>query len=229
MRSLILIAGLFLFTFTGNLDAEAETISYDLSDLSTSRKLYTDYVLTSLLPYQHNSYTINQNTLTIDCEYITNHLCNSLSQLDSIDPKLDFSKLTSTWLEFFLESRVNRGNDKIMLDDLADFSQLSQFSTWPSTIVQSRIKRSRRKIYRGTINTRKVSVAETLSSTGAVRETEVAIERIHKPGDYEFYTYNDGGQMVLESEFPAGIRPSPSTCVSCHLSRQGKANRFFKP
>ena len=59
-------------------------------------------------------------------------------------------------------------------------------------------------------------------------ETEVVLERIHIAGDFEFYTYNANGEMALESEFPAGLRPSPITCVSCHLNSEGKAARFIR-
>jgi hypothetical protein len=223
---LAMIGSITFFSHIG-FAGQGSFIKYDISDFSSSRVRYTNYILTSLTPYDQQSFWLTKDELTIDCQTITIELCQQLKAMTS-DESLDFNKLRDVWLINFLETRRNRGNHNIMFDSLADFAELSRFKEWGNVIVQSRVKQSRRRIYRGLINNRKISVSETLGRDGQVRETEVVLERIHITGDFEFYTYNKMGEMALESEFPVGFRPSPVTCVSCHLNSQGKAARFIR-
>lgn len=221
----------YLLCFLGSLFFSslslAETLSYSLSGVTNGRRNYINYVFTSLLPYSKNHHSIVGDQLKLKCSGLSSDLCDEFKLIGGPGSSLDFLKLKEMWINNFLETRKHRGNEKIMLDRLSDFEKVIRFRKWPSTIVNSRIKRGQRKIYRGILNSRKISVAESLDARGSVRETEVAFERIHRKGDYEFYTYDIQGKMVLESEFPAGKRPSPSTCVSCHLNQQGRAIRFL--
>jgi hypothetical protein len=223
---LVMMGSIVFFSQIG-FATQSSLLKYDISAFSSTKVRYTNYILNSLTPYDRESFSITRNELTIDCETITTKLCQQFKGVASYG-RLDFSKLRDVWLINFLATRKNRGNHKIMFDRLADFAEMSRFKEWGNEIVQSGVKQARRRIYRGLIDNRRASVSETLGENGRVRETEVVLERIHIAGDFEFYTYNANGEMALESEFPAGLRPSPITCVSCHLNSEGKAARFIR-
>ena len=205
---------------------QARTLEYGLEGISDSLRLSVNYIMQSLLPFEGEHFVLNER-LSIDCAGITESLCSDLEQIGTARGQLDYGLLRQAWLANFLGTRGHRGNETIMTDSLEEFKQRSGFEGWTSTVIDSRVKRVRRRLSRGFIDQRRVSIAETLSDAGEVRETEVAIERIQQQGNFEFYTYNQYGSMVLESEFPAGMRPSPVVCVACHMNGSGAASRFI--
>lgn len=229
MLNYAVIPVLFIVSFlTGVPNGYGQSITYRTDHLNESRQLFINYIVTSLTPHASKNFTLKNGTLKIDCPDCSPNLLQAFESMGSDDGQLDFQRLNETWLAHFLETRHNRGNDQIMVDRLVDFQAHSQFKSWVTETVNSRVKRTKRRIYRGKINGRRTSVAETLDASGQVRETEIVIERIQEPGNFEFYTYDMGGTMVTESEFPAGTRPSPVVCVGCHMTRTGLADRFIQ-
>ena len=185
------------------------------------------FVFQSLLPYDQENFQIDGQTLSLECYEIPVELCDAFAQLNQESSTLNTRKLLSLWQNHFLETRVHRGNERIMLDTLHEFHDIVPYTTWASRVVNSRVKNGQRRIFRGFVQGRQMSVAETLGSQGEVREVEVAFERIHQPGNFEFYTYDGQGNMVLESEFPNGMREAPRACMGCHINRDGYTSRFI--
>lgn len=104
------------------------------------------------------------------------------------------------------------------------FTQLYPIGTWPREVIpRSGIKDLTRAIYSSPAGVfPRMHVAHThQSETGdlsrPVRETEIIIKRSNDPVDWDFFVYDRTGRLVAESEFRAGMRPSPGTCLGCHF------------
>ena len=204
-----------------------ETYRYDLGSLHPGHIRLAQYIVQSLMTDDSYRYNAKNHQLTLFCADLSRKLCDGIGGLDEANGVLSYPKLQKVWMDNFLETRKRRHNQHILKDQLADFATVVGYKSWPSFVVDSRIKRTDRRIYRGKVQNRAVSVAETEDSNGDIRETEIAIERFDEAGSLEFYTYDRAGKMALESDFPAGNRPSPAMCVRCHLTPLGKANRFI--
>ncbi len=224
----MIVRTLLLLLILSASPAKAEpTLRFSTADASPGVRLHTSYILRSLLPHSEEHFQLTGDELTIDCQRLAEELCTALAGIGGAQGELDFPTLRTVWLDWFLDTRESRGNHEILVDALEDFATITGYREWDSVTVDSRVKGEPRRIYRGSIHGRRISVAETLTETGEIRETEVAIERIDEAWNFEFYTYNVSGEMVLESEFPSGTRPSPVVCAACHMHRDGQAKRFI--
>jgi formate-dependent nitrite reductase cytochrome c552 subunit len=58
----------------------------------------------------------------------------------------------------------------------------------------------------------------------SILETEVVLQRADGSGHHDFFVYDIDGNLANSAKFPAGERPAPSTCMSCHYS--GKSGKF---
>ena len=206
-----------------------ERINLDLSGFSDGRVRYIKYVVDSLLPKDPVSYVLDsdRDQITIDCSHIDQGLCDSIKNCLDPQGQLIYTAFVQNWRNNYLQTRHHRRNHQIIVNRLDDFKNLTDFKSWPSQTLMSRIKKQNRRIYRGEFEGRKISVAETLDQHGAVRETELAIERFNEAGNYEFYVYSAQGGLILHSDFPNGQRLAPISCAACHMNSQGQTTRFF--
>ncbi|MEI6398624.1 MAG: hypothetical protein WCO71_07635 [Pseudomonadota bacterium] len=131
-----------------------------------------------------------------------------------------------SWLNTWsYPTRSIRHQDLLITNDLAGFRQSTNFRQWPKEIIErSAIKQKTRVIYRSPEGfSPATSVAECYDSetgdvTAALLETEIAIERLDGSGNADYYSYNPDGQLSSTSRFPAGERPVPDMCLSCHYN-----------
>ncbi len=149
---------------------------------------------------------------------------------------LDLAALRRVWQDHFLDLRPDLGYGTLMTEALATFEHNSRFKTWePDIIKRSDVKEKTRVIYRSPRGlSPRISVAQTHDSeTGdlnaPIRETEIAIERGDNSGDWDFFAYDEQGQLQPYSEFPMGRRPSPTICSGCHYDADsGTTSRIMR-
>jgi hypothetical protein len=209
-----------------------DIVKFDISEFSPGQKIFTKYYFQSILPWDFSSAKFDEDEISVNCDQLEDNLCEIISSFLGEAESADFGLGRKNWMENYLQTRENRGDHEIVPDTVSDFEALSKYKQWKLVTVQSRVKRAKRLLYQGELNGRKISVAETwseLEGREELREVELAVERKRHSNDWEFYAYNANGDLVLESEFPAGIRPAPLVCVSCHMSGQTKkASRFLQ-
>jgi hypothetical protein len=174
---------------------------------------------------------VTETKFTFDCETLSEKQCESIDAFTNDSLTLEFSAGRSHWMNQYLQTRPERGNVEIIPDTVKEFENISGYKSWPKEAVDSRVKGTVRVLYRGILDQRKVSVAETTfydNGEAHVREVEVAVESKRSADNYDFYAYDEQGKISLESEFPAGVRPSPLICVNCHMNgNTKKTDRFF--
>ncbi len=135
--------------------------------------------------------------------------------------------------EVFLETRHLRHTSFDLPERVEDFEALTQFRNWWGQVIfESRVKGLTRALYHSPGDFPvEISVAVTHESTSGDlsaprRETEVIIKRSPNTRDWDFYSYDESGQLQPHSEFRRGPAPSPSVCMSCHYE---PATRSFAP
>ena len=230
MRFLImitLIAGHFVSSDAYSYDKK---IRADISHLTDSQKIFLRYYTASLLPWNLQDFEVTASRFKLNCENLSRTQCDRFSGYFDQNNLLEFSRARSTWMSHYLETRIERGNHTIIPDSIENFARISAYKTWPNEEIDSMVKATVRVIYTGQLDDRHISVAETIADDGSqqIREIELAVESKREPGNFDFYVYQPDGNLVLESEFPAGSRPAPLICVSCHMDRQsGKTERFI--
>ena len=145
-----------------------------------------------------------------------------------------FKTLRGIWQRDAINLRTPLGYDWLS-DRASDLQHNIDYEQWNKHVIPvSRVKRLTRIIYRSPPGFEpQISVAVTKDSTtgdeGApTREIEVAVRRLDRSNDWDFYAYDADGQLQPYSEFPAGRRDAPTVCVSCHYdSRQGTVSRLL--
>jgi hypothetical protein len=170
----------------------------------------------------------------VPCEGQAPDLMTELAGTLAYDGTLDPRKLREIFEARYLNTIENRGQAGAIKPTVAEFKAVTRFEEWDQTIVEvSMVKRMTRRIFRSPEGFLPViSVAQTLETqTGdpaaPVRETEVGVKR-EGSEDWDFYAYDSAGKLSETSTFPAGERPSPRICISCHYDAGSRAvERFF--
>ena len=118
-------------------------------------------------------------------------------------------------------------------DTVAELEQLYSFSKWDLELIKnSSVKGTQRLIYRNRNSFPKISIAQTLSEKGStIRETEMIIPREDLSGQFDFYAYNEVGQLSNTSIFYSSKGKNisafvPYTCMSCHYN---SSDGVFQP
>lgn len=145
----------------------------------------------------------------------------------------DLNLLQNWWNTWSYALRNRRGHEKLITDQISGFEAQTGYKEWTSEVVAfSWVKHKTRVIYRSPVEKAFfISVSETRDSetgdvTAPLIETEIAVERNDGSGNVDFYSYNADGQLSTTSRFPAGERPTPGVCLSCHhSSSSGKFER----
>jgi hypothetical protein len=200
---------------------------------SSRTQIFTDltfYMLNGLSPDKSCSIT---GVLTVRCGQLYSGACQLLSAATT---QLDYEELRDFYQQHHLSTIHVRKHDDYIKNTLSAFTTATSYQNWPRQVVnRSNIKQKTRVIYRSPANfPQQISVSETRDcddgNLNAERlETEIAIRR-HGPGrTFEFYTYDKNGNLAEHSEFPAGDRPSPTICVSCHYHPGQRAVSRFIP
>lgn len=137
----------------------------------------------------------------------------------------DLNLLQNWWNTWSYALRNRRGHEKLITDQISGFEARTGYKEWTKEVVAfSWVKHKTRVIYRSPSNQAYfISVSETRDSetgdvTAPLIETEIAFERNDGSGNVDFYSYNADGQLSTTSIFPAGERPTPGVCMSCHHS-----------
>lgn len=194
-------------------------------------------VFTGVAIYMLNGHSRDQSCSanrqqTITCRHLEQEACSLVAEAVET---VSYDSLQVLFQDQHLASRGTRNQEAYVKDTLAEFSRTTNYESWPSTVVpMSSIKRKTRVIYRSPSSYPvKISVSETRDSTNGDRdaarlETEIAIKRV---GDasYDFYAYDPAGNLAENSHFPAGLRPSPTVCVSCHYNSATQTVTRFIP
>lgn len=197
--------------------------------LSPFRRSVARYQLASILPWTLDAASFGDDRFIFDCEDVGAARCQDLQQLGD-DGRIDMRRTKALWSRLYLETRAERDELSVIPAALAEFQALHAYASWPVEVVEeSSVKRARRTIYRGhTADGRALSVSETEGPSGGVRETEIAVATKDGRGDFRFYVYDASGVLASESEFPAGRRPAPDVCATCHADAStGRIDRFI--
>lgn len=215
--------------------AVAASILLNVEQLDPYQRGLARYQLRAILPWDLAGADLEgDETFEIPCASLPVERCAELRRLADHAGALDPDRAESLWARLYPETRAERGDETLIPATLAAFRARLAYETWPVEVVaESRVKRAKRVIFRGqAADGRRVSVSETHTATGEVRETEVAVSGKAPDGDddYHFYVYDAAGRLVRQSEFPAGLRPAPEICVACHANfTTGRIDRFFPP
>ena len=209
-------------------------LSYRLPQGSTPRAVFARnfscYVFDALVG-THNAHCSQSFSGAINAEKLPPAVFDSLKDLtnDGLS-EIVLDKIRPWWNSWAYQVRNLHVEVELIPENLTDFIRLTNFKRWPKTIVKkSHVKNKTRVIYRSNDPTRTLSVSETLESvTGdlnaSVLETEVVLQRADGSGHHDFFVYDTYGNLANSAQFPAGERPAPSTCMSCHYS--GKSGKF---
>ncbi len=215
--------------------AVAASILINVDHLDPYQRGLARYQLRAILPWDLAGATLEgDQTFEIPCATLPEARCAELRRLADRAGDLDPDRAESLWTRLYPETREERGDETLIPATLSAFRAELAYESWPTEVVAlSRVKRAKRVIYRGRApDGRRVSVAETETPEGEVRETEIAVSGKAPDGDddYHFYVYDAAGRLARQSEFPAGLRPAPEICVACHADfTTGRVNRFFPP
>jgi hypothetical protein len=214
-----------------------ETIFYRLPQGSTARAIYTRsvacYVFDAIEGTYHPGCAANLGG-TINITKLPPAILDSLKDLTSDGAnEISLDVIRPWWNTWAYQLRDIHGRNGLIPETLSDFLRLTNFKSWPKVIVKkSHVKNKTRVIYRSKSPLQNLSVSETLESTtgdleALVLETEVVLERKDGSGNHDFFVYDIHGNLANNAHFPAGHRPAPSTCMSCHYSKKsGKFERI---
>ncbi len=231
MKNSILI---FLFLISFNVQASPQTErTLNSKNLSSGEKMLTEFYIRSLIPHdRQDKLQVTADEFRLSCVDGFMKYCSQLSGFSEDGKKIDFTTAKNAYLNYYLDSREERGNLQIIPDTVQEFIKITNYRSWKKETVNSRVKKATRVIYRNQWKGRHISVAETWGDVqGALnlRETEIVLEAKREAGNFDFYVYDIEGRVAEQSEFPAGIRPAPLVCVSCHMSRGNqKTSRFIR-
>lgn len=213
------------------------SISYYLPKGTTPRDSYTrDF---SCFVFQHISGYYDPDCAktskgTIDVSRLPKLAAKNLATTIGIKD-IELNSIRMWWNTWAYSIRNMNAIKSTIPSTLNEFLEQTKFKSWPMIVVpKSHIKDKTRVIYRSSIDSKAVSVSETLDSTSgdrdaAVLETEIVYERSDESGNHDFYVYDSNGLLSTTADFPAGKRPAPSTCMSCHYSAlTGKFERVGK-
>ena len=209
-------------------------LSYRLPQGSTPRAVFTRnfscYVFDALAG-THNSRCSKSFSGAINTEKLPPVIFESLRGLTNHGlSEIGLDNMRTWWNTWAYQVRNLHVDAELIPENLTDFIRLTNFKGWPKTIVKkSHVKNKTRVIYRFNDPSQNLSVSETLESvTGdlnaSVLETEVVLQRADGSGHHDFFVYDIDGNLANSAQFPAGERPAPSTCMSCHYS--GKSGKF---
>lgn len=192
------------------------------------------FMLRGLVADPDATVAVSERQWVVDCGRLSAELRQALAGTLAADGTVDPGRLRTTFEAHYLETLAERGHQRLITPTLLEFKAVTGFATWRSSVVGfSVVKRKTRRIFRSPAGVRPaVSVSQThASETGdvstAVLETEVAVERANG-SDWDFYSYNEAGDLVEYSTFPAGQRPAPRICIACHYDAGTRGvQRFF--
>lgn len=235
-RTLLLVAG-----FSVSALARGEMVEFKLpTDTPEANRVFQTnmarYILNGFLAGANDNVTYIAGVLRLDLDHVTDTYREAVKSCRNDQGVLDLAALRRTWQENFLALRGEMGYATLMTESLATFEHNTRFKTWePDIIKRSDVKEKTRVIYRSPRGlSPRISVAQTHDSeTGdlnaPIRETEIAIERGDNSGDWDFFAYDEQGQLQPYSEFPMGRRPSPTICSGCHYDADsGTTSRIMR-
>jgi hypothetical protein len=180
--------------------------------------------------------TVERGQLTIRCAAIDPDLASRLDSARDFDGTLDPARVRSHFETAFPRTIAARGQEPWIRSTRDEMGAATGYESWQRTIVPfSAIKRKTRVIYRSPVGFEPaISVSETHDSTSgdasaARLETEVAVARRDGSGDWDFYAYDLAGRLSDHSFFPAGERPSPQVCITCHYDGGARTVSRFLP
>jgi hypothetical protein len=177
----------------------------------------------------------------VDVEGLPESAIESLESAINQNSKFfDLNLLRNWWNTWSYALRNKRGHDGLITDQISEFAARTGYKDWTKEVVAfSWVKHKTRVIYRSPSDKAYfISVSETRDSetgdvTAPLIETEIAVERSDGSGNVDFYSYNADGQLSTTAIFPAGERPVPGVCLSCHYSstsgkfeRSGNSNQL---
>ena len=235
INMLNLIIASFLALAAGTVKAEANPleneadckdriVKIDLGDTGSPARdeAFTDlsyYILNGLSPDKSCKITAS---LEVTCAVLHTDTCQLLPTATT---SVTYDDLRSYYQTNHLKTVAVRKHDPYIKATLAEFTAITNFHSWTRMVVnRSGVKRKTRVIYRSPADfPQQISVSETLDTddgdlNATKLETEIAMRRVGGERTFEFYTYDKNGNLAEFSEFPAGERPSPSVCVSCHYN-----------
>jgi hypothetical protein len=207
----------------------ATEIVLQVDHLPPFRRSVARYQLASILPWSLDAASYGDDRFVFDCEAIGATRCQELHELGD-EGKIDVRRTKALWSRLYLDTRAERDEQLVIPATLPEFQAVHGYASWPVEVVEhSGVKRAKRTIYRGhTADGRALSVSETEGPSGGVRETEIAIASKDGRGNFHFYVYDANGALAGESEFPAGTRPAPDVCATCHADAEtGRVDRFI--
>lgn len=218
------------------LTVTSDSINYKLPDGETPRdeftRAYSCYVFDALSGV-HDPKCTESLVGSIETTNLSDPILKSFSDVTlDASADIDLNVIRHWWNAWTYQIRDLHGKRSLIPDRLNEFHRLTHYKSWRRVVVaRSHVKDRTRVIYRSSINSRGISVSETLNSKSGdlnaqVLETEVVVERADGSGNHDFYVYSLDGALVNTAMFPAGERPAPSTCMSCHyIKSSGKFSR----
>ena len=219
---------------TEDLSSEVSALSYRLPEKENSRDAYTRsfscFVFESISGH-HNPDCMQTATGLVDVSRLSPSAAESLRATVGMGV-VNINNIRHWWNIWAYSLRRLDDIKHRIPETLDEFREKTSFKSWPMEVVpRSHVKNKTRVIYRSTVDSRGLSVSETLNSTSGdtratVLETEIVYERGDNSKNHDFYVYNSDGVLSNTAEFPAGKRAAPSVCMSCHYSaKTGKFNR----
>lgn len=130
----------------------------------------------------------------------------------------------------YLKSRRSYHSRFPVPDTLPELQNLYQFNRWEKqTIELSAVKGAQRIIYRSPKSFHPISIAQTKLANNSIRETEIIIAREDLSEHFDFFTYNEKGELTQTSLFYSQngknvLAAVPYTCLTCHYD--GKSGLF---
>lgn len=237
LTPLFVLLGLFILVWPTHASLEEltvtlDTINYKLPDGQTPRdeftRAYSCYVFDALSGV-HNPKCTESLVGALEATNLSDPISKSLRDVTlDASAEINLHAIRHWWNTWTYQVRDLHGKRSLIPDQLNEFIRLTQYKSWKRVVVaRSHVKDKTRVIYRSSFNSRGISVSETLNSKSGdlnapVVETEVVVERADGSGNYDFYVYSVDGALVNTALFPAGERPAPSTCMSCHYKKSSR-------
>jgi len=208
-------------------------IQAGVSNSPSRAQTFTDlsfYILNGLSPDKSCRITAS---LEVTCSVLHSDVCRILPAQTS---SLAYQDLRDYYQSNHINTVSVRKHESFIKPTLTEFTLATNYYTWTRHVVKrSNVKHKTRVIYRSPANfPQQISVSETLDTadgdlTAIKLETEIAIRRHGGEHTFEFYTYDEHGDLSEFSEFPAGERPSPTVCVACHYNPNLRTVSRFLP
>ena len=222
-----------------NQDQNGQIFSFALPEGNSPRETFTRHFscyLVDGVSGLHDPDCVFKRNLSINTSHLPELATESLKLSTHAGSILiDIRKIRSWWNTWSLPLRAQRGQLVIVPNDLSEFERNTQFKTWNKQVInRSHVKNKTRVIYRSNSLSPDLSVSQTLDTeigdlNARILETEISVERNDGSGNYDYYAYNEHGQLSTTAQFPAGERTVPGVCVSCHYSastgRFGRAGK----